>query len=64
MNKNKCSRCLKKKLFTEQCKCENNFCLDCLPYFNHNCTYDWIKNNQERLNKSNPKIESVKVNSI
>ena len=64
MNKNKCSRCLKKKLFIEKCKCENNFCLDCLPYFNHNCDYDWVKNNQDRLNKSNPKIECVKVSSI
>jgi hypothetical protein len=64
MNTNRCSKCLKKKLFIEKCKCEKNFCLECLPYFNHNCRYDWLKNNKDRLNKLNPKIEAIKVNSI
>jgi hypothetical protein len=64
MIKNRCSKCLKKKLFTEKCKCDNNYCLDCLPYFNHNCNYDWMKNNKDKLIKSNPKIEAIKVDSI
>ena len=64
MNTNRCSKCLKKKLFIQKCKCENFYCIECSPYFNHNCTYNWIKNNQDRLNKLNPKIEAIKVNSI
>lgn len=64
MNTNKCSKCFKKKILIEKCKCENFFCLNCLPYFNHNCSYDWRKNNQDRLNKLNPKIEAIKVNCI
>jgi len=64
MIKNRCSKCLKKKIFIEKCKCDNNYCLDCLPYFNHDCNYDWTRNNKDKLIKLNPKIEVIKVDSI
>jgi hypothetical protein len=65
MKKNSnCNKCLKKKLFLNICKCDNYFCLDCLPYFNHNCKFDWKKNNRDLLFKNNPVIKPIKVNNI
>ncbi len=62
--KKRCNKCLKKKLVIEKCKCEKDLCLDCLPFFNHNCSFDWQKDNKSNLTKTNPKIMAVKVSSI
>lgn len=62
--KRKCYNCRKKKLIIEKCKCTHEFCLDCLPFFNHNCIFDWKKENKNILEKTNPKIEAIKVSSI
>ena len=62
--KKKCQKCLKKKIIIEQCKCKKNLCLDCLPFFNHNCNFDWRQDNKNILEKMNPKIVAIKVCSI
>lgn len=62
--KKKCSKCNKKKIILDKCKCEYMFCLDCLPYFNHNCIFDWKGYNKNHLSKNNPKIEFVKVSTL
>jgi hypothetical protein len=62
--KRKCYNCRKKKLIIETCKCKLEFCLDCLPFFIHNCIFDWKKENKNILEKTNPKIEAIKVSSI
>ena len=62
--KKKCSNCCKKKIFIERCKCSNEFCLECLPYFNHDCTFNWKKEKQQNLVSTNPKIEYIKVSDI
>ena len=60
----KCCKCRRKKLIVEKCKCDFEYCLDCLPFFNHNCIFDWKKENQNNLLKLNPKIEAIKVVDI
>jgi hypothetical protein len=62
--KNRCDKCSKKDLFIEYCKCDKKFCLNCLPYYNHICSFEWKKENKEFLEKNNPKIIYVKVDSI
>ena len=62
--KKKCSKCNKKKVFIENCKCGEEFCLDCLPFYKHECTFDWKKEKQQNLISSNPKMEYIKVSDI
>jgi len=62
--KKKCYKCKRRKLIIESCKCNFEFCLDCLPFFNHNCIFDWRKENKNILERTNPKIEAIKVSSI
>ena len=64
MVKNKCSNCSKKTLFLNDCKCLKHFCLNCLPYYNHTCNFDWKTNKKDDLNKNNPQIIPIKVSSI
>lgn len=65
MNTVRCSKCTKKKsTIIEKCKCDNYFCLNCLPFFNHDCKFDWRKDKKDYLNKTNPKIIAIKVNDI
>lgn len=61
---NRCNNCRKKTLFFSTCKCNNNYCLKCLPYFNHNCLYDWNSNKKKDLTKENPQIIGKKVETI
>lgn len=60
----RCSRCHKKKLFTDLCKCQNYFCRDCSPYYIHNCSFDWRKRNQDMIKLKNPQITGIKVDNI
>lgn len=62
--KTRCDKCKKKKLFLNKCKCEYDLCLDCLPFFIHECTFDWKREKCENLTKINPKIEYIKVSDI
>lgn len=60
----RCQLCKKKTIFDHECKCLKKFCLNCLPYFVHNCSYDYKKNRQESLTEENEKIIAVKVSTI
>lgn len=59
-----CAKCLKKELIIEECKCNKKLCLNCLPHYNHNCGFDWRKDNEKYLKENNPKIVYVKVDTI
>ena len=45
----KCEKCSKKSLVINQCKCQKYLCLDCSPYYNHNCNYNWQKDKKENF---------------
>lgn len=62
--KTRCYLCKKKRIPIEKCKCNSIFCLECLPFFKHNCSFDWKKENKLILERLNPKIIAIKVNSI
>ena len=62
--RNRCEKCLKKQLFIDDCKCNKKLCLNCLPHYNHNCDFDWKKDNEKYLKESNPKIVFIKVSTI
>lgn len=62
--KQRCFFCKKKHLMTNECKCKNIFCLTCLPYYIHNCSYDYKKEKQKILQEDNVKIEASKVDKI
>lgn len=64
MGKEKCFMCNKKitlvEMITAKCKCGNYYCpSDKMPE-NHNCTFDYIKENQDRLEKKLIKLTSDK----
>ena len=62
----KCFICNKKlklaQVATGKCKCELLFCG--LHIHNHNCQYNFKKNNQDNLTKNMQVIEQRKVNAI
>ena len=60
----RCSKCNKKIIMEYTCKCNNNFCLSCLPFYEHNCTYDYRSNKQLNLKENNPKLIPIKVSNI
>ena len=60
----RCDNCNKKNLCITECKCTKLFCLVCLPFFNHNCAFNWQHEKKEDLAKANPKILALKVQNI
>ena len=60
----KCEHCKKKKLFQLDCKCEKKFCMECLPFYVHNCSFDYKKKNKEQLEKINIVVSASKVCNI
>ena len=60
----RCSKCNKKIIMNYECKCKQNFCLNCLPFYIHNCTYDYKKEKKDMLQENNPKIIAIKVSSL
>lgn len=60
----KCLNCNKKKLFHVECKCFKKLCLNCLPYYVHNCTYDYKTEKKSILDNNNPRIEAEKIKVI
>ena len=55
----KCFYCKKKLKLTEldlKCKCKNNFCSKHLKPHTHKCTFDYVKEMQEKIKKNNPKM--------
>jgi hypothetical protein len=62
--KKKCNKCSKKSLFINECKCQKFFCLNCSPYYVHNCIYNWRQDKKENLTELNPQIAFLKVENI
>lgn len=62
----KCFSCSRKinDLSFNQCKCQEFFCSNCLPFFNHNCTYDYKKDKKEKLSVENVVVVRQKVDHI
>ena len=61
MVKQYCNVCEKKlkTILPMPCKCNNFFCY--LHKHDHNCKYDYLKRNKERLKKENPKVIPEKI---
>lgn len=64
MKKSRCKNCYQKSLMIEKCKCGNNLCLDCLPNFNHQCTFDWKAEKKLQIETQNPVIVAQKVEQL
>jgi hypothetical protein len=60
----RCNYCKKKQTLQFDCKCLNSFCLNCLPWYLHNCTFDYKKTHTEHLKKNNNEVKSHKVDDI
>lgn len=60
----KCFHCKKKKGIQFDCKCGSKFCLNCLPYYIHNCSFNYKDKNKEELKKNNIEVVSAKVSDI
>ena len=60
----RCPQCKKKTLIEYECKCSEKYCLNCLPYFKHNCSFDYRGQKKDIIKDLNPKIESVKVETL
>ena len=61
--KKKCKLCKKKikSVLPNSCKCGNYYCG--IHKSEHNCEYDYMKDNQEKLKISNPKLIPEKINN-
>ena len=58
-SKPKCFHCKKKLRMTEldfMCKCKHKFCHLHLNPHSHKCTFDYLKERQEQIQKNNPKM--------
>lgn len=61
--KKRCSNCNKKKnIMVFECKCTKEFCLNCLPFYVHQCTFDYKQENKQTLSNNNQKLESSRLN--
>jgi hypothetical protein len=58
-----CNKKLKMTELTMNCKCSHTFCLLHLNPHSHNCTFDYLKERRELIEKNNPKmcIQSIEV---
>jgi len=55
--KNKCQHCKKKLgLFLFTCKCDLILCQKHLSPHNHSCTFDYMKEKKDLIEKNNPKL--------
>ena len=60
---NRCLNCNKKiQLIPFECKCGNIYCSK--HRFDHNCSFDYKKYNQEKLKNKLVRIESQKIEKI
>lgn len=61
----KCTKCSKNiSLLKFSCKCGNDFCLKCRQPHDHNCIFDFHKENQSKLSQSLPKVIADQVPKI
>lgn len=68
MNNKKNKKCKKCKnissLMLFICKCNNKYCLSCLLPEKHNCSFDYVKENKDKLKNSLEKVENKKIVKI
>ena len=58
--KSKCNKCKKKlSLIYFTCKCGNTYCIAHQIPHKHNCTFDYLNENKQKIKKNNPKIENI-----
>lgn len=64
--KKRCFTCNKKikSIIPLQCKCKNYYCNKHKISYEHNCNFDYLKENQDKLKEQNEKIVSNKFISI
>ena len=60
----RCSKCNKKINMNYECKCKQIFCLNCLPFYIHNCTFDYREYKKGLIQENNPKINAIKVSTL
>lgn len=60
----RCERCRKKKTLEFECKCTKKFCLECLPSYVHDCTFNYRDNKKDILSKTTVEAKFVKVVDI
>lgn len=63
-SKSGCAKCKRKSLMNVKCKCEKVFCFGCMHPEDHNCSFDYKAEFQEKLRKDNPVIVSEKLAKI
>ena len=64
--KPKCFHCKRKLKMTELnfiCKCKHKFCHQHLNPHAHKCSFDYLKERQEQIQKNNPKmcVQTIEV---
>ena len=65
INKNKCWFCNKKiGIFNYECKCNYVFCQKHRLSFDHNCSFDFKKEAQNKIKNENPIIKKLKLEPI
>lgn len=63
--KKKCCGCKKKiKMFSLTCKCGSLVCLSCKSPDSHNCTFDYITFEREKLARQNPQVLFAKMETF
>lgn len=60
----KCIECKKKRKVQMDCSCGNKYCLDCLPYWIHKCSFDYKGKKKDALSKEIVEVKSAKVSDI
>lgn len=63
-SKTGCAKCKRKSLMNVKCKCNKTFCFGCRQPEDHECSFDFKVEYQEKLKKDNPVIESEKLTKI
>ena len=66
MPKKRCANCSKKlkaNVLSFSCKCKNLYCFKCYCPEVHSCTFDYLKENQEKLSKV-PSANFKKIDKI
>ena len=59
----RCFNC-KKKDYNFICNCEKIFCLNCLPWYNHSCEFNYKDKKKDILKDENPQVLSQKIDQI
>lgn len=60
----RCLKCKKKTLLTFNCKCLGKFCMNCKIPEIHMCSFDYKKEQRDKLEKLNPAITNMKISKI